>query len=107
MALTVGTADRKVPGAEFVSIVDITFDDNYPAGGEAVTAATFGLNTIRTVLPSVAVDPDTVDNAVFVVFDATNSKLLAFTADADGGLVECAAATDLAAYTASVVVFGV
>lgn len=111
MSLTIGTADKKVPGAEYVSIVDVTFDSSYPAGGEAVTAADFGLNTIRTVLPAVAVDPDTADNALVVAFDHTNSKILLFWANNDGGadgpLIEVADTTDVAAYTARLVVYGV
>lgn len=111
MALTLGTPDKKVPGAEFVSIVDITFDSSYPAGGEVLTAADLGLNTIVTVLPSVAVDPDTVDNALVVAFDHTNSKILLFWGNNDGGadgpLVEVADTTNVAAYTARLIVYGV
>ncbi len=111
MSLTIGTPDKKVPGAEYVVIADVTFDSSYPAGGEAITAANFGLNTIRTILPAIAIDPDTVDNAVLIGFDATNSKLLAFWADysnaSDGVLIEVADTTSLAAYTAQLVVYGV
>ncbi len=108
MALTLGTPSIKVPGAEYVSIVDITFDSSYPANGEAVTPATFGLRQISTILPALARDPDTADLAVLLVFDSAASKLVAFwVGSVDGPLEEVPNTTDLSAYTASVVAYGV
>lgn len=52
----------------------LTFDSSYPTGGEAVTASTFGFNTLIDlhVFPTGGETP---------VFDKANSKVLLYTAD--------------------------
>jgi len=51
-------------------VADVTFDSSYPAGGEAVTAQQFGLQTLDFVLPSTAA-------GYMFEFDHDNKKLKA------------------------------
>lgn len=110
MAVAFTKSHQSVYGDNQVVYGTLAFDDAYPAGGEAVTAATFGLNGLKFVQVGPAVDPDTVDNAFVTSFDAVNSKVQLFThgtdAVADAPLKELAAAEDAEAYTASVVAHG-
>lgn len=52
----------------------ITYDNSYPTGGEAITASTFGLNTLFEVILQGT-------GAEVAIFDKTNSKILLYTAD--------------------------
>ena len=109
MALTFTPVSRKVRGDRTVAVVDVLWDASYPLGGEAVTAADFGLSNIDQIQPSVAHDPDTVDNGFLVVFDPAASKLVAFFGDnnnaSDGPFIEIST-FDAAAYTSRLVVEG-
>jgi hypothetical protein len=115
MAVTVTKIESFVFGAHEVCIADVAFDNSYPLGGEALTAANFGFEReITHVFAGVARDPDTSDNAYVLDWDDTNSKLVAFRSySADDGtsadyspLVEAATTGDLSAYTARVVAIG-
>ena len=111
MALTFTKVDHFVLGDREARVYDVTFDSSYPAGGEAVTPDDFGLrNSITAVLAAAARDPDTADNALVVDFDDTNDKLVLFWGDnnnaSDGPLVEVPDTTNVAAYTARLVVIG-
>lgn len=46
MALTVAQALNTVVGNQRMTVTSVTFDDSYPTGGEALTAADLGLNVI-------------------------------------------------------------
>lgn len=59
-------------GNGFVVVADVTFDDSYPTGGEALTAQQFGLTVLDFVLPSPA-------SGYLFEFDHANKKLKAFT----------------------------
>ena len=116
MAVSSDIVTQFVVGDRLCSIVDVTFDSTYPAGGEAVTADTFGFrNSITAVIGNVLRDPDTADNVYLVDFDATNSKLVVaggdFTPAAQGPDIEVSGfgtpITDLSAYTARLVAFGI
>lgn len=115
MALTITIQDSFVVGDRKAVVADVTFDSAYPAGGEAVTAANFGLNLeITTILGNVARDPDTADKAFVVDFDRAASKLVLFASDdnnaADSPLLELSGLstpiTDASAYSARLVVLG-
>ena len=73
----------------------LTFDDSYPTGGEAITAANVGLNR--------AIDRIIIESAAGYVFkyDKANKKVLAYYADydasSDGALIQVANTTDLSA----------
>lgn len=77
MALTFTESKRGVVGAERFVRGKIAFDASYPAGGEAYTAATFGLIHIEDLM----ITSQDVGGAEQVVHDKANSKLLVFTAD--------------------------
>lgn len=110
MAVAFTKSHQSVVGDLQLVVGDVVFDASYPAGGEPITAATFGLNGIKSLQVSPAVDPDAVDNAFVCAHDRTNSKLLLFThgtdAAADAPLKELADTTSAAAYTAQVAVYG-
>lgn len=115
MALTFSKVKSSVVGDMQLKIYDVTFDSGYPAGGEAVTPANFGLDTqIFTIIGNIARDPDTADNAYFVDFDDTNNKLVVlggdFTPAAQGPDIEISGfgtpITDISAFTARLVVLG-
>lgn len=115
MALTFSKVDAWVAGDREFRVYDVTFDSAYPAGGEAVTAANFGLDLeITHILGNVLRDPDTADNAYLVDFDEANSKLVVLGGDYDpaaqGPFIEVSGfgtpITDLSAYTARLLVIG-
>lgn len=115
MALTTTLVEKFVVGDRQINVVDVTFDDAYPAGGEAVTASALFLeNTITHVVGNVLRDPDTADNAYLVDYDAANKKLVVlggdYTPAAQGPFIEVSGfgtpITDLSAYTARLTVFG-
>lgn len=110
MALTVTIIDSYVIGDRKEVIADVVFDSSYPLGGEAITAAQLGFSLAVThVIPGVARDPDTADNAVVLDYDKTAGTLIAFwpnSDSADGPLIEVPAATNLSAYTARIVAKG-
>lgn len=92
MALTITQTKRNsVSGSKITSYVNVTFDNSYPAGGEAFDATTYGVGT-----------PDSVDircttplaSNVVIRYDATNKKLQAYgsTTEASGAEVAAPAA---------------
>jgi hypothetical protein len=109
VALTITIIDTHVRGDRKEVIADAVWDDSATAGGEAITAANFGLSKIDFVAPSVARDPDTVDNGVLVAWDSAASTLIPLYGDysnaSDGVFIE-AATVDLAAYTSRLLVIG-
>ena len=95
MALTF-LKSREVPkkkGGPELRFIDITFDDSYPTGGEAITAANIGFTTIYAVFP-----PASLGGCV-LEWDKTNSKIKAWYADydatGDGILIELANTSDV------------
>lgn len=115
MALTFSKVKSSVIGDLQLKIYDVTFDSSYPAGGEAITPANFGLDSIiYTVVGNILRDPDTADNVYFVDYDATGKKLVVaggdFTPAAQGPDIEVSGfgtpITDLSAYTARLTVIG-
>lgn len=80
------------------AIVDFTFDNSYPAGGEALTAATLGLGLeLDYVSSGVAVKGDGT-LAVIVAYDYTNAKLQAFKSNTAANPQEVADTGDLSTY---------
>lgn len=75
-----------------------TFDDSYPTGGEAITAATFGLTFLNFLVVQ-----DKGSSAVLVAWDQTNSKLKAYVRTTG---VEVANAVDLSATVVGVLAIG-
>ena len=112
MALTITPVSQRIAGDRKIVTIDAVWDSSATAGGEAVTAADFGLSVIESVAPSVAVDPDTVDNAVLVAYvpaSPSTGTVMPFYGDysnaSDGPLIE-AATVDLSAYTSRLVAVG-
>tara|TARA_R110000824_G_scaffold15892_1_gene66613 strand:+ start:7290 stop:7613 length:324 start_codon:yes stop_codon:yes gene_type:complete len=90
-----------VPGNNKYVIKTATFDSSYATGGEALTAATLGLESIHIVLLSM-------ENSGYVAqYDYTNSKIALYEAGADGAILdEVANTTDVSAVAVRVLVFG-
>ena len=101
MALAGSVTDRNIEGKWRRHAVDVTFDSSYPTGGEAYTAGLFGLSRIEHL------EIASGGGGYVIQDDATNSKLLAYEAGADGGaLDEVANTTDLSSVTARVIAVG-
>jgi len=82
MALTITGVyafPRVTTGGIKQRIVDILWDNAYPAGGEPLSAADLGMAGILGVQPIT-----TTSNGYVVDYDLTNSKLRAWQSDTDG-----------------------
>ncbi|MGE4426040.1 MAG: hypothetical protein AB7G37_06290 [Solirubrobacteraceae bacterium] len=91
MALTVTVVERFNFGSVMANLIEVDFDDSYPTGGEAITAADCGMTEITHMLPSVK-------GGYVLVHDLANAKLMAFYGNydgSDGPLIEVANETDL------------
>ena len=87
MALTISNPSNArdntgVPGDMRYTIKTITFDNSYPTGGESISAADVGLESIALVLLS----PD--HNGYVAQFDYSNSKISLWEAGADGAALD-------------------
>ena len=84
----------------------VAFDSTYPAGGEAITAANFGLSSIVS-LQLTQSKPITGTTANYATWDAANSKLQLFSSNgaAPAALLETATA-DQSACIVDVLVSG-
>lgn len=72
MALTfTSILNERLNRGNLFHIYNVTFDNSYPAGGEAVTAANFGMTNIRWII----VNAETNVLAKWCDWDRTNSKL--------------------------------
>lgn len=106
MALSFAVRANYKLGNRTQKVVDVTFDNSYPTGGEAVTAANFGLRKIDNIICNPALSSDKT-TAVMVGFDATNSKLVTYESGASGAVMPEKGNTEsLASYVARVVVTG-
>ena len=94
---------RQSWGSVFAVPATVAFDSSYPTGGEAITAAQFGLAAIDDVIV-------TNGGGYVVSYIPSTGKLLVRYADydavADGALVEVPNATNLSALTVRVIVIG-
>ncbi|MFN3652610.1 MAG: hypothetical protein ACK47B_23785 [Armatimonadota bacterium] len=90
MALTIAIRKRTSRGNRKSVIADITFDNSYPTGGESLTAADLGMNTLDHVTPGAA-------TGYVAHYDHANSKLIA-----SAGNAQVANTTDLSAVTVRV-----
>ena len=107
MALTIANPQNArdttgVPGDMKYTIKTITFDSSYPTGGESITAADVGMESIALVLFS----PD--KNGFVPQFDYTNSKIALYSAGADEetGLDELANTTNASAVVVRAIFYG-
>ena len=71
MALTFAENKRVKMGNAYAVAANITFDSSYPTGGEALTAAAFGLNAISLMLCETA-------SGYMFQYDYSNAKLKAY-----------------------------
>lgn len=65
-------------------LATVTFDNDYPDGGEAITAAAFGLNKLVAICPFGMAKKSDNELAVGVTYDATNGTLVCFESAGDG-----------------------
>ena len=74
----------------------VTFDSSYPTGGESVTAASFGLSTLHSlIVHGPAVKSDLTD-AVGVTFNPATSKLVCYRAGAAASSINIEDSNDAA-----------
>ena len=101
MVLTLTKLRRTVVGNMRLAIYQVTFDNSYPTGGEALTAADLGLSSIEIM------KTDGGDGGYVPQFDYANNKMLMFEAGADGAaLDEVTATTDLSSVSFRIEVTG-
>jgi hypothetical protein len=86
-------------------MAEITFDSSYPAGGWAITAANFQLNTIKKVYPFPIATAGTSNTGILIQWDKTNSKLKCYKSNTAATFQECAAG-DANAMVGQVLVIG-
>jgi hypothetical protein len=112
LALSVTVVNTSIVGQHRLVVADVVPDDNYPLGGESLTAVSLGLQGILFAAPAVLRDPDTSDNALLVAFDPVDSASVKFIViDAGAGTAnvpfdEGTSTGDFSAYTARVFVYG-
>lgn len=110
MALTVA----KVSGADFTDgnkrrrVRTITLDSSYLTAGEALIPADVGLRVITEAIPHGAFRNTDGTLGVFVSYDVTNQKLLAYWGNAGSasGLPEVTSTTDLSTYSGRITFIG-
>lgn len=104
MALTVTTVRRTVYGNRRVVIADVTFDSSYLTGGESLTPSDLGLTAVDRI------DAGVSTGGYVIVYDHTNSKLMAFQGDntnaAAAPLIQVPNATNLSAVSVRVDAIG-
>lgn len=97
MAVSTSITHSGVPGDAKIAVVEVTLDDSYPTGGEAIAWATV-LDAYRII--AVGVLNSSSANGYVPQWDVANSKVLMYEAGADGAaLDEVANTTDLSAET--------
>lgn len=101
MAAAVSLIEQTVEGNKRVGVADVTFDNSYPTGGEAVTPSQFGLTNATYGICNVKTVGGTV-NVANVYYDRANKKLLVF----DETPAEAANAADLSTLVVQVKMFG-
>lgn len=104
MALTIALPldpDAQVEGARRYSVANVTFDSSYPTGGEAITAAQLGLNSVAFAICNVKAVGGTV-NVANVYYNRATAKLMVF----DETPAQVASAADLSSLEVQVVAFG-
>lgn len=106
--LSVPAKNDDVWGRLRVRIGTFTFDASYPTGGEAITAAQFGLSEIVLVIPSERATGAT--GKRIVQWDPATLKLVALQGDndavGDGPFVEVPNTTDLSTLVVDLLVLG-
>lgn len=99
MALAFTTISNRAVANRRQKVVEITWDNSYPTGGEAVTAANFGLKKIEHITHGIAISSDRT-TACPIAWDRTNSKLVAYESGASGAVLPEKGNTEsLASYT--------
>lgn len=78
MALTISLVEVFVIGDRKAVVADVTFDNNYPTDGEALTGTNLGLDIELNFVSSGAAMNAAGTSAVVTRYDHANSKLLAF-----------------------------
>lgn len=99
MATVANVSNSQTVGDVRTAALDVTFSSSYPTGGEALTAAQFGLQNVYFAIATVKTAGTGSVTAAY--YDIANAKLKAFVAAA-----EVTNATNISAVTVQVVAFG-
>lgn len=92
MALTVNTVTRNVVGNQRMNLVDVTFDNSYPTGGEVITPNQLGLTGIDAVIAFGNGSYNVVrEGNALVAYDATNGLEVTNLTDLSSLTVRCLA----------------
>jgi hypothetical protein len=95
MALTVAVTRTIIGKASAlkgykVVLADITFDDSYATGGEAIVAADLGLTSLELLI----VNPAPGTTTYLPVWDSANAKIKVYNSAGDGDAFDEAASMD-------------
>lgn len=75
-AIAVKEVQRKVPGGEKRTVNQVTFDNSYPTGGEALSVKELGLRRITFAQCTILNGSESAEKRVTnAVYDITNEKL--------------------------------
>jgi hypothetical protein len=103
MALAVTALEFGQLGARRANRATVTFDSSYPTGGEALTAAAFGLSDIQDVFVE---QPNTA--GIDVRYDSSAEKLVIYDEDNTSGVAaEVANASNQSTVAVRVLVVGI
>ncbi len=108
MAATVSGVTTVFDGAVRIRYATVTLDSSYDTGGEAVTAAQFGLYTLDAIFPagganvSLAIDSTGLKIGTYVTNTSTNTN----TNITSIGLLQTTSGTDLSGISFKVLVVG-
>lgn len=88
-------------------VVRVTFDNSYPTGGEAITAADVGFDTLDYLIPfRQAPDGGAQTVGILPTWDSTNGKLKLSVIGATGLVTEAANTSDQSTVIVDCLVFG-
>lgn len=104
MAISTSQVFTNKAGKKRQVVTNVTLDNSYPTGGEAITAVQLGLSRVDTVIC-------TTNTGHVAQYDKANAKIKMYYADydavADGALIEVANATDLSSVVVTCTAYGV
>ena len=100
-SVSIVSEPARVEGNRRVTCADVTLDNSYPTGGESVTPAQLGLETIEFAIINVKSVGGTV-NVANAYFDRANNKIKVY----DETPAEAANASDLSTLVLQVVAYG-
>lgn len=102
MAASVTVNERTVLGNQRVTFSTVTMDSSYPTGGESVTPAQLGLDSVSNAITNIKSIGSTTGNVAYTVYDISNEKVVVY----DEGHAQVTSADDLSSLVVNITAFG-